>query len=54
MPHEKQLIFEMDGFTISSMDFAVDSAVPFVVAASPFVCFSGDLTVILVSFAVGS
>jgi hypothetical protein len=54
MPQEKQLIFEMDGFTISSMDFTVDSAAPLVVAASPFVCFSGDLVVILVSLAVGS
>jgi hypothetical protein len=54
MPQEKQLTFEMAGFTMSSIDFVVDSAVPFVVAASPLVCFSGDFAVILFSFAVGS
>ena len=54
MPQEKQLTFEMDGLTMSSSAFMVDSEVPFVAAASPLVCFSGDLAVILLSFAEAS
>jgi hypothetical protein len=54
MPQEKQLTFEMDGLTMSSRVFVADSEVPFVVAASPLVCFSGDLAVILLSFADAS